>query len=79
MFLHVLTYAYTEHVGKNRSKGKGEHTTDETFCTFSVFRWNGSLFELMIQCHLVLSDTSKLKDSGVILRQRSSDLPCILS
>lgn len=59
----------TGHMGKNRLKGKGEHTTnDETFCTFSVFKWYGSLFELMIQCHLVLSDSSKFKDSGLILR-----------
>lgn len=37
----------TGRMGKNRLKGKGEHTTnDETCCTFSVFKWNGSLFEL---------------------------------
>lgn len=49
------TYAYRAS-GKNRLKCKGEHTTnDETFCTFSVFKWNASLFELMIQYHLVLT------------------------
>lgn len=72
------TYAYRAY-GKNRLKGKGEHiTNDETFCTFSVFKWNGSLFGLMIQCHLVLPDSSKFKDSGLILRQKSSNLTYIL-
>lgn len=73
------TYTYRAY-GINRLKGKGEHTTnDEIFCTFSVFKWNDSLFGLMIQCHLVLPDSSKFKDSGLILRQRSSNLMSILS
>lgn len=63
----------TEHMGKNRLKGKGEHTTnDETFCTFSVFKWNSSLFELMIVSSC--PDSSKFKDSDLIVRRRSSDL-----